>query len=84
MRYGCRGGNIEVEGSNCMIRCMDRMYGTGLAFMDNVHDVSFIGNLSEGITIGKSLSFILSFFLGGGIRDQIIRLVVGTEENWLI
>ena len=45
--------------------------------------LSFIGNLNERIIIGKSLSFILFIFIMGGIRDQIIRLVVGTEENWL-
>ena len=77
------GENIFDDGSNCLIRCMDRIYGTGLAFMDNVHEVSFIGNLNEGIIIGKSLSFFFHIFTCG-IRDQIGRLVIGTEENGLI
>ena len=39
--YGCLWWNILGDGSNCLIRFMDRIYGTGLAFMDNVH-VAFI------------------------------------------
>ena len=48
--------------------------------------LSFIGNLNEGIFFGKSLSFSFLFYIlhAGGIRVQIIRLVIGTEENWLI
>ena len=37
--------------------------GTGLAFIDNVDEVSFIGDLNEGIIIGKSLSFFFFLFL---------------------
>ena len=42
---GCQE-NIFDDGSNCLIRCMNRIYGTGLAFIDNVDEVSFIGNLT--------------------------------------
>ena len=60
------GVYILGGGSNCLIRCMDWIYGTGLAFIDNVDVATFIRNLNEGITVGKSLSFLfLSYFTCG-------------------
>ena len=62
------------------IGCMELGWHSWIMYMM----LSFIGNLNEGIIIGKSLSFFLFIFilLAGGIRVQIIRLVIGTEENW--
>ena len=40
----------------------------------------------RGSLLGSHCPFFLFIFilLAGGIRVQIIRLVIGTEENWLI
>ena len=59
-------GEYFGDGSNCLIRCINRIYGTGLAFTDNVGVVSFIRNLTSGIFIGKSLSFFFHILYAGG------------------